>query len=643
MLEYIWLIPVLPLVGFIINGIIGFRIKKHIVSLIGCGTVFLSFLIALLLFREFILLDHEQRFFQKILYTWVSSGSFNAAFGFQLDPLSAVMSLVVTGVGFIIHVYSIGYMGHDPGYPRYFAFLNLFMFSMLILILANNFLLLFVGWEAVGLCSYLLIGFWYEKKSAADAGKKAFIVNRVGDFGFIIGVILIFYTFGTVEFKGVFEKIPEMIKAGAIDPFLLTIICLLLFTGATGKSAQIPLYVWLPDAMEGPTPVSALIHAATMVTAGVYMVSRSCIIFAYAPYALDIVAFIGALTALLAASIGLVQNDIKRVLAYSTISQIGYMFLACGVGAFAAGIFHLTTHAFFKALLFLGAGSVMHAIEGETDITKMGGLKEKMPVTHITFLIGALAIAGIFPFAGFFSKDAILAAAFERNPYLWFMGIFGAMLTSFYMFRVVFLTFYGESRVPHEISHHIHESPPVMLIPLITLGILSIIGGFIGIPMIEGGDRIGEFLDPVFHHATSILGKAHHGDFLIEAMLIFVSLIIALAGIYLAVMFYLKRTYLPENIQKRFPSAYRLIFNKYYVDEIYDYLFVNSIKSFSIWLWEFIDTVIIDGAVNGIAYLTRRIGSMVRRIQTGFVQSYALSIIIGAFVILAYYLFRIRM
>lgn len=643
MLEYIWLIPVLPLIGFIINGLIGFRIKKHIVSLIGCGTVFLSFLIALLLFREFILLDPEQRFFQKIIYTWVSSGSFNAPFGFQLDPLSAVMSLVVTGVGFIIHVYSIGYMGHDPGYPRYFAFLNLFMFSMLILILANNFLLLFVGWEAVGLCSYLLIGFWYEKKSAADAGKKAFIVNRVGDFGFIIGVILIFYTFGTVEFKGVFEKLPGMIKAGSIDPFLLTIICLLLFTGATGKSAQIPLYVWLPDAMEGPTPVSALIHAATMVTAGVYMVSRSCIIFAYAPYALDVVAFIGALTALFAASIGLVQNDIKRVLAYSTISQIGYMFLACGVGAFAAGIFHLTTHAFFKALLFLGAGSVMHAIEGETDITKMGGLKEKMPVTHITFLVGALAIAGIFPFAGFFSKDAILAGAFERSLFLWFMGIFGAILTSFYMFRVVFLTFYGESRVPHEISHHIHESPPVMLIPLITLGILSIIGGFIGIPMIEGGDRIGEFLDPVFHHATSILGKAHHEEFLIEAMLIFVSLIIALAGIYLAVMFYLKRTYLPENIQKRFPSAYRLIFNKYYVDEIYDYLFVNSIKSFSIWLWEFIDTVIIDGAVNGIAYLTRRIGSMVRRIQTGFVQSYALSIIIGAFVIMAYYLFRIRM
>lgn len=642
MIEYIWLIPLFPLIGFIINGIIGFKINKTLVSLIGCGTVFLSFLLSIFAFRELILLDPQHRFFQKIIYTWVSSGSFNASFGFQLDPLSAVMTLVVTGVGFVIHVYSVGYMEHDPGYPRYFAFLNLFMFSMLILVLANNFLLLFVGWEAVGLCSYLLIGFWYEKKSASDAGKKAFIVNRVGDFGFIIGVILIFTTFGTVEFRGVFEKLSEMINAGSIDPYLLTVICLLLFTGATGKSAQIPLYVWLPDAMEGPTPVSALIHAATMVTAGVYMVSRSCILFASAPYILDIVAFVGALTAIFSASIGLVQNDIKRVLAYSTISQLGYMFLACGVGAFAAGIFHLTTHAFFKALLFLGAGSVMHAIEGETDITKMGGLKEKMPITHMTFLIGSLAIAGIFPFAGFFSKDAILAGAFERNSYLWLMGILGALLTAFYMFRLVFLTFYGECRVPHEMRHHIHESPPVMTIPLIILGILSVIGGFIGIPVVEGGNRIGEFLNPVFHEAVQILGKAHHEEVIREIILMVVSLLIALIGIWIAVMFYLRKTYLPGYAQEKFPFLYRLIFNKYYVDELYEFLFVNSIKSFGMWLWEFVDTVIIDGAVNGIAYLTRGFGRIVRRIQTGFVQGYALSIIIGLFVILAYYLFRMR-
>nr|BAL57970.1 NADH dehydrogenase I subunit L [uncultured prokaryote] len=642
MLEYIWLIPIFPLIGFIINGIIGFRINRHFVSMIGCGSVFLSFLISLFAFRELILIDAEQRFFHKVLYSWISVGSFNASFGFQLDPLSAVMVLVVTGVGFIIHVYSIGYMENDPGYPRYFSFLNLFMFSMLVLVLADNFLLLFVGWEAVGLCSYLLIGYWYEKKSASDAGKKAFIVNRIGDFGFIIGVILIFSTFGTVEFRSVFEKLTDMVKAGSIDPKILTLICLLLFAGATGKSAQIPLYVWLPDAMEGPTPVSALIHAATMVTAGVYMICRACIIFAYAPYALDLVAFIGALTAIFAASIGLVQNDIKRVLAYSTISQLGYMFLACGVGAFAAGIFHLTTHAFFKALLFLGAGSVMHALEGETDIMKMGALKEKMRITHMTFLIGSLAIAGIFPFSGFFSKDAILAGAFERSTYLWLMGVFGALLTAFYMFRLVFLTFYGESRIPHEMEHHIHESPAVMTIPLIILAILSVTGGFIGIPLIEGGNRIGEFLDPVFHHANSILGKVHH-EAVKEISLMVISLLVALFGIYLAIIFYLRRTYIPSRLEASFPLAYRLIFNKYYVDEIYEYLFVNSIKSFSVWLWEFIDTLVIDGAVNGIAYLTKGVGNVVRKIQTGYVQGYALSIVIGAFVILAYYFLRMRM
>ena len=481
MLDYVGLIPLFPAIGFVLNLFFGRRLAKGTVGLIACGAIGLSFLVSLLVFVDLLNLPPANRSVEKILYTWILSGEFQAKVGFLIDPLSMVMMMVVSGVSFVIHIYSHGYMHDDPDYPRYFTYLNLFVFFMLILVSANNFLLLFVGWEGVGLCSYFLIGFWYEKKSASDAGKKAFIVNRIGDYGFLLAIFLIFVTFGTIDFKAVFAAAPERL---ALGEGMVTLIALLLFMGATGKSAQIPLYTWLPDAMEGPTPVSALIHAATMVTAGVYMVARCHLLFLMAPTALLVVAVIGAATAIFAASIGLAQNDIKRVLAYSTISQLGYMFLACGVGAFTAGIFHLMTHAFFKALLFLGAGSVMHAMAGELDMRKMGALKPHLPRTYWTFLIGTLALAGIFPFAGFFSKDEILWQALNQGGVLfWLLGAGAAFMTATYMFRAVFLTFHGKSRVDHGVAHHLHESPGIMTVPLIILAILSVIGGFIGFPV----------------------------------------------------------------------------------------------------------------------------------------------------------------
>jgi NADH-quinone oxidoreductase subunit L len=601
-----------------------------------------------------------------------SLARFDVPWGLMLDPLNSVMVLVVTGVGMLIHIYSVGYMGHEGGYYRFFGYLNLFMFSMLTLILANNMLLMFVGWEGVGLCSYLLIGFYFLKKSASDAGKKAFIVNRIGDAGFLLGLFLILGTLGTINF----HEIGPAIAAGhfPIGAPVMTAIALLLFVGATGKSAQIPLYVWLPDAMEGPTPVSALIHAATMVTAGVYMVTRLNAIFQLSPTAMDVVAITGAATAIFAASMALVQNDIKRVLAYSTISQLGYMFLGLGVGAFTAGVFHLMTHAFFKALLFLGSGSVIHAMSGEQDMRKMGALWHKIPTTARTFLVGTIAIAGIPPLAGFFSKDAILGSAYERSPILWVVGWVTAGMTAFYMFRLVNMTFFGKSRVEHDVEHHIHESPLVMTAPLLILAVFSIIGGWIGWPeSIWGSDHFAHFLDPVIAHygveGASVAEKASRGALTMDYLLMLASVLIAVTGIGLAYRWYIKETDRPERFAARFSGAHKLLSHKYYIDEIYDALFVNRTKDLGLALGSF-DRGVIDGAgVNGVGLFTRVISRIsmwwdkwivdglvnlsarfvgvlsypTRILQTGKVSGYALMIVAGLIALLGYYLHLVRL
>ncbi len=641
MLSWLWLVPALPLLGALLNGVGAGKLPRKIVSAIGTGTVGLSLLVALGCFRDLLALGPESRRFGETLFTWVQSGDFSVPVRLALDPLGAVMMLVVTGVGFLIHVYSTGYMGHEKAYGRYFSYLNLFTFSMLTLVLADNFLLMFLGWELVGLCSYLLIGFWYQRPAAAEAGKKAFVVNRVGDWGFLLGIFLIFVTFGTLDFGGVFGQAPGRFPVG--DP-RMTAIALLLFLGAVGKSAQIPLYVWLPDAMEGPTPVSALIHAATMVTAGVYMVARCHILYLLAPTALWVVAIIGAATALFAATIGLVQPDIKRVLAYSTVSQLGYMFLGLGVGAFASGIFHLMTHAFFKALLFLGAGSVIHGLSGEQDLRKMGGLKSAMPRTHLTMLMGTLAIAGIFPFAGFFSKDEILWNAWlHGGPLLWSVGVVGAFLTAFYMFRLYFLTFHGTPRLTEEAKHHLHESPNSMVIPLALLALLSVIGGWIQVPLLPGGQRLDAFLEPVFADRAALAGtaavEAVHAPGLETTMMV-ISLVVALAGIFVAYRFYVTDPALPGRLAERARGAYRLLFNKYWIDEVYDSLVVQPIYRTSMRLWEGFDNAVIDGAVNGVGRVVERGSGLLRLAQTGYVQAYALLITLGLVVVLGYLALR---
>lgn len=639
--TYLWLIPLLPLGGFLINGLFGKKLGDKAVGFIGPVTVLGSFIIALSGFFKTLSFGAHSEPVKTTLFNWISVGDFNISATLQLDQLSIVMSLVVSGVGFIIHVYSIGYMHGDKGYARYFSFLNLFTFAMLLLVMADNYLLLFIGWEGVGLCSYLLIGFWYEDWDKASAGKKAFIVNRIGDFGFALGMLLIFVTFGSLTFTDVFSK-AEIMNTG--EPLMIAV-TLLLFVGATGKSAQIPLYVWLPDAMAGPTPVSALIHAATMVTAGVYMIARSSILYALAPVSMMIIAVAGGLTAVFAASIGLFQNDIKKVLAYSTISQLGYMFLACGVGAFAAGIFHLMTHAFFKALLFLGAGSVIHAMSGEQDIRNMGGLKAHLPKTYITFLVAALAISGIPGLSGFFSKDEILWSAFssERGHIgLWIIGAAAAGMTAFYMFRLVFLTFFGESRVSEEKKHHLHESPNVMTIPLIILAGLSIIGGYAGIPHSLGGSaNFDNFLSPVFEKAENIIGHGEqHSGLSAEYLLMFVSVLIALIGIYIAYQLYLKKPELPKKIGASLSGMYNIIYNKYYIDEIYDTIIVKPFMEISKLFWKFFDVKIIDGFVNGIASVYHGFGMVLRRIQAGYIQVYVFSFLIGVIMLLGYYLFK---
>ncbi len=632
MLSNLWLIPIWPLLGFLINGFFGRRIGKGTVGVIACGSVGLALLASLVAVVELLALPHEARRVTQIVAPWIGAGNFQADWGLLLDPLSAVMILVVSGVGFLIHVYSIGYMHEDPDYPRFFTYMNLFTFSMLMLVLANNYLLLYVFWEAVGLCSYLLIGFWFEKRSAADAGKKAFIVNRVGDFGFALGVMLLWTSLGTLQYDQVFMAAPRQLVAGG---GLVTAITLLLFLGATGKSAQIPLYVWLPDAMEGPTPVSALIHAATMVTAGVYMVARSAPLFELAPLSLTVVAWIGGLTAVFAASIALVQNDIKRIVAYSTISQLGYMFLGCGVGAYAAAIFHLMTHAFFKALLFLGSGSVIHGLSGEQDIRKMGGLRKHMPVTAWTFLIAALANAGIFPLAGFWSKDEILYGAIAGgHAAVWALGAGGAFLTAFYMLRCYYLTFEGRSRVEEKAAHHLHESPPVMTVPLVILAVFAVIVGFVGVPPEHGAYH--RFVEPVFAAAKE---AAPHAAPVGEVPMAALSLAIALAGVWVATRFYVRRPEIPARMVERHPEIHRILLNKYYVDEVYDALIVEPIHRGSLWLWQKFDALFIDGSVNGVGALVRVGSTALRRVQTGYVMHYVLTFIVGAVAILGYLAF----
>jgi NADH-quinone oxidoreductase subunit L len=639
-LDYLWIIPLLPLLGAAVNGLFGAKWPNKIVSAVAVGSTGLSFACALEALREFIQLAPEQIPWVKQYFSWIAAGTFRAGFDLQVDQLTIVMLMVVTGVGWLIHIYSIGYMAHEGGYYRFFSYLNLFMFFMLILVLAANYVLLFVGWEGVGLSSYLLIGFYFLKKSAADAGKKAFIVNRIGDFGFMLGMFLLFRTFGTLDFVALFDKAghwpPEAM--GQLGTF--TIACLLLFMGACGKSAQLPLYVWLPDAMEGPTPVSALIHAATMVTAGVYVVARSHVLFTHAPAAMLVVAIIGCATAFFAATIGLVQTDIKRVLAYSTVSQLGYMFLACGVGAFSAGIFHLMTHAFFKALLFLAAGSVIHAIGGQQDMRNMGGLAGKIKWTYVTMLFATLAITGAPFFAGFFSKDAILFSAFQSENgghVLYAFGLLTALLTSFYMFRLIFLTFHGKPRYDqHHV--HVHESPWSMLGPLVILAVLSIFGGWFALPSMlgTGSDYFANFLGPVFGLHEAAGGVSEAAAHSLELTLAGVAVFTALVGFLVAVWLYLRQPGKAESLAKSFHGAYTTLLNKYYVDELYAAAIVKPFMWISTnVLWKTADVAGIDGAVNGIADGATAIGDRVRRTQSGNTRSYAVWVVVGALVVIA--------
>lgn len=639
-LDHLWIIPLLPLLGSAVNGLFGGKWPNKIVNSVALGATGLSFAFALEAVREFVASPNNQALVHKHYFDWISAGKFTAGFDLQMDQLTVVMLLVVTGVGFLIHIYSTGYMAHEGGYYRFFSYLNLFMFFMLILVLAANYVLLFVGWEGVGLCSYLLIGFYFLRKSASDAGKKAFIVNRIGDFGFMLGMFLLFRTFGTLDFKGVFDAAsgPSWGHEAWGQFGTMTIACLLLFMGATGKSAQLPLYVWLPDAMEGPTPVSALIHAATMVTAGVYVVARSHILFVHSETAMVVVAVVGCATAFFAATIGLVQTDIKKVLAYSTVSQLGYMFLACGVGAFSAGIFHLMTHAFFKALLFLAAGSVIHAMGGEQDMRKMGGLSTKIKYTYWTMLIATLAIAGIPPLAGFFSKDAILLSAFqiEGGHPLYAIGLLTALLTSFYMFRLIFLTFFGKPRYD-EHHVHVHESPWSMLGPLVILAVLSIIGGWLAAPALWGGtDYFASFLAPVFgspQGAEAVNEAAAHQ---LEIILVIVAVASALLGLAVAYWLYIRKPDKPEKLAKSVKPVYNTLLNKYYVDELYAAVIIKPLMWISTnVLWKFVDVAGIDGAVNGIASGAKDVGNVVRHTQSGNTRSYAVWVVIGALLVIA--------
>jgi NADH-quinone oxidoreductase subunit L len=651
-----WLIPILPLAGALINGLFGKRFTKSVVAAVALFFTGASFIVACV--HTYVLVNSGAEALETSYGTWIRAGNFSADFGIYLDHLSLIMMLVVTGVGFLIHVYSVAYMEHEGGYYRFFTYLNFFMFFMLTLVLANNYLLMFVGWEGVGLASYLLIGFFFLKDSAANAGKKAFLTNRVGDFGFLIALFLLIQHFGTLRYAAVFDIVsnfPAETSAG-----LLTAIGLLMLVGACGKSAQIPLYVWLPDAMEGPTPVSALIHAATMVTAGVYMVCRSNAIFSRAPIALLAVAIIGTLTSFFAATIGITQTDIKRVLAYSTISQLGYMFMAAGVAAYSASVFHLMTHAFFKALLFLGAGSVIHGIGGEQDMRKMGGLRKYMPWTFWTMLIATLAISGIPPFAGFFSKDEILWQAFSSphgSKIFWAVGVITAFMTSFYMFRLIFLTFTGEYRGAQPEAHSSsddhghhgapHESAWLMLAPLVLLGVLSVIGGWVGI-----GNRFEHFMAPVIQKVSAEQDAAQSGEAVttpmsegegaaesksLENILMGISVLVAFSGLGLAWFLYVKRPELPAKIAAASGGLYRLVLNKYWIDELYSAAIIGPLVALSrVVLWQTVDQKIIDGTVNESAVAARDVSQIIRQQQSGLVRSYAGWVVAGAAAVVAY-------
>jgi NADH-quinone oxidoreductase subunit L len=707
------LIPLFPFLGFLVNAFFGRRLSRAMSGGVAVAAMAASFTVSVIAVWQMLGGPGEPRAIEQTIYTWMASGTLSVPFAFRVDPLAAVMILVVTGVGSLIHVYSTAYMHEEvpSEYARYFSYLNLFAAFMLVLVLGTTFPVMFVGWEGVGLCSYLLIGFWFKKKSATDAGNKAFIVNRVGDFAFILGMALLWTTFGTLEFQALASEVAAVPVETGFG--VISVATLLLFIGATGKSAQIPLYTWLPDAMEGPTPVSALIHAATMVTAGVYMIGRNAVLFSHAPDTLLIVAIVGALTALMAGTIGLVQYDIKRVLAYSTVSQLGYMFLAMGMGAYAAGIFHLYTHAFFKALLFLGSGAVIHALAGEQDIRRMGGLKKDLPVTYWTFLVGAIAIAGVPGLAGFFSKDEILWKTFEHGHYvLWGVGILTSLLTATYMFRLVFLTFHGERFVAHPaegpppqhpeeeeaaahkaghvpptalahddhgpghaarghmVDHHAHahDAPPAMAIPLVVLAIGSVLAGYVGVPAALGGaNHIEHFLAPSFsahapaaeyrsdeaqavHGAPAAVphqagaADAHHDDHIaLERTLMLVSKVVAFLGIGLAYFFFIRRPDAAEDVAVRAAPVHRTLLNKYYVDELYDAAVVRPLTRVSERvLWKVVDAGIIDGAVNGTASLVVGGSSVLRRLQTGSVRVYAVSIVLGVVVVLGYYLWRFQ-
>ncbi|MGR3310771.1 MAG: NADH-quinone oxidoreductase subunit L [Candidatus Brocadiales bacterium] len=638
MLKYT-LIPLLPLIAFIINILFGRRYIKDKAHWIAVPAVIGSFVLAMGAFLDV----RAGEVININLYSWIVSGDFNVSIGFLIDQLTAIMLIVVTSISSLIFIYSIGYMRGDRGYYRFFAYLSLFVFSMLILVMANNFLLLYFGWEAVGLCSYFLIGFWFHKKSAADAGKKAFIVNRFGDFGFGLGVILIFLTFGSLDYLEVFGNAGSIVNLTmnifGYEVRTITVICLLLFCGAVGKSAQIPLHVWLPDAMEGPTPVSALIHAATMVTAGVFVVARSNPLFTQSSTAMAVVAVVGGVTAIFAATIALVQNDIKRVIAYSTVSQLGYMFLALGVGAYSAGIFHLYTHAYFKALLFLAAGSVIHALHDEQNMQKMGGLKKYMPITYWVFILASLSISGIPGFSGFFSKDEILWRAYSAGglgKFLWFLATIAALLTAFYSFRLIYLTFHGKFRGTHEQEHHLHESPPVITIPLMLLAIGAVAAGWVGIPplFMEHGDKIGEFLAPVLGHPLG------HGTYAEEWLVMGLSVLVGLAGIFTAYIMYLKKTELPYKLGDKFQPVYKLFYNKYWVDELYDKSLVQPVLKVSDKIiLGFIDTKIIEGIVNGVPSLIGAFSQRLRKIQSGVLSHYALIMVLGALLIIGAVIF----
>ena len=700
-MESIWLIPLLPGIGAALNGLVGIRFfGKRFAGVLASFMMGWALWLSIWAFVE--LLGTEERYYEVTLASWIPPipletvdgiGSFTVDWSFTLDPLSAMMLLIVTGIGFLIHIYSIGYIEHEPrgGVARFFCYLNLFCFFMLTLVLGSNFLVMFVGWEGVGLCSYLLIGYWYHKQSASDAGKKAFIVNRIGDWGFVLGVFLVFFTFGTLDFRAVAEAASHLpVETAAVGFGVISIICLCLFVGATGKSAQIPLYVWLPDAMEGPTPVSALIHAATMVTAGVYMVCRNAVLFTHAPMVMEIVAVVGVLTAFVAATIGLVQTDIKRVLAYSTVSQLGYMFLATGVGAFGAAAFHLMTHAFFKALLFLGSGSVIHGMNEEQDMRRMGGLRQYMPVTALTMAIGAVAIAGIPPFAGFFSKDEILFrtflyhGAFVPDRLLWVLGVATALMTAFYMFRLIYMTFFGAYRGPAwehggghgqegeehgHAWHGPHESPRWMTLPLVVLAGGAILAGFVGVPVAFEAlwpwtAAIEHFLHPSFvAEGAHVAEEAHHMSLLGELGLMAFSVLIALGGIWFAYRNYVERPEAAERMAASFAGPHRVLTNKYYVDELYDATVVRGTMGSADGLWT-VDRRVVDGAVNGtgwmtiaaswvshvldkyvvdglvnlIAWICGEASYVFRRAQTGLIQNYAFATLLGVFAFVTWYL-----